>query len=245
MQYTDERYHLQVEIAAKECNIPPDELARMQRLLEPLGAAVEEFASSQVSITVIRHPRSGDFRVAARLTLPSGSVSAEDRDLYLDSAFQRCVAKLVARVQEAQRRPQSERATPAERLATLERDVVAPEDPDAGPVGAAVQAGDYRAFRLALSGYEDWLRGRVGRWVQRFPEAQARVGRQLLIGDLVEEVYLSAFDGYLGRPTDVRLSDWLERLIDPSLKALLRHPDEERENASLARTVRELPLGGQ
>src|SRR5262249_43580681 len=150
MQYTDDRYHLQVEITAKECNIPTDEMARMQRLLEPLGEAVEEFASSQVSLTVVRHPRSGDFHVAARLTLPSGGVSAEDRDAYLDSAFQRCVAKLVSRVREAQRRPQPETAAATERLVALERDVVAPEDPDAGPLGGSVRAGDYRAFRLAL-----------------------------------------------------------------------------------------------
>jgi hypothetical protein len=243
MHYTEDRYHLQVEISARECIIPPDELARMQRLLEPLGEAVEECSSSQLGITVIHQPRSRVFHVAARLTLPTGSVSAEDRDDYLDSAFQRCVATLIQRVRDGQPRPPVQ--TARDWLAVLDRDVVAPEDPDAGPLGEAVRAGDYRAFRLALSGYEDWLRGRVGRWVQRYPEAEAGVGRRLRIGDLVEEVYLSAFESFLERPTDVRLSDWLERLIDPSLKALLRHPDEERENASLARTLRELPLGGK
>jgi hypothetical protein len=242
MQYTDERYHLEVEIAAKECTIPPDELARMQRLLERLGEAVEEFSSSQLSMTVIHHPRSSGFHVAARLTLPTGSVSAEDRDVYLDSAFQRCVAKLTQRVHDTRRGSPPPRAA-TDRLAALDRDVVAPEDPDAGPLGEAVRGGDYRAFRLALAGYEDWLRGRVGRWIQRYPEAEARIGRRLLIGDLVEEVYLSAFEGFLERPTDVRLSAWLDRLLDPSLKAFLRHPDEERENASLAQTLRELPLG--
>jgi hypothetical protein len=62
-----------------------------------------------------------------------------------------------------------------------------------------------------------------------------------LLGDLVEEVYLNAFERFAERPTDVPLSGWLEGLIDPSLKALLRHPDEEHENASLARTVRQAP----
>jgi len=31
-------------------------------------------------------------------------------------------------------------------------------------------------------------------------------------------------------------------LIDPSLKALMDHPEQEQENASLARTLRETPL---
>ena len=83
---------------------------------------------------------------------------------------------------------------------------------------------------------------RVGRWVQRDPHAEAQVGRRLLLGDVVEEVYLNAFERFTQRPTGIRLSDWFESLIDRSLKALLRHPDEEHENASLARTVRETPL---
>jgi hypothetical protein len=136
-------------------------------------------------------------------------------------------------------------AEKAERLLTLERDIVAPEDPAEGPVGAAARAGDYRAFRFKLAGYEEWLRKRVGRWVQRYPEAEARVGRKLRLGDLVEEVYLNAFERYTQRPTAVRVVDWLDSLIDPSLKALLRHPDEESENASLARTLRQTPLAGE
>ena len=93
-----------------------------------------------------------------------------------------------------------------------------------------------------MSGYEEWLRRRVGRWIQRYPEAEARVGDGLLIGDLVEEVYLNAFEHFTERSRDVPLRDWIEGLIDPSLKLLLKNPAEERENASLARTLRETPL---
>ena len=113
------------------------------------------------------------------------------------------------------------------------------------PLGTAARAGDYRAFRIGLAGYEEWLRRRVGRWVQRYPDAEARIGNGLRIGDLVEEVYLNAFEGFTRRPTDIRLSDWLDRLIDPSLKLMLRDPDGEKENASLARTWRETPLGSR
>jgi DNA-directed RNA polymerase specialized sigma24 family protein len=134
---------------------------------------------------------------------------------------------------------------PAERRASLDDNVVMPEDPDTGPLLEHVRAGDYMAFRNDLVLYEDWLRKRVGRWVQRYPDAEARVGDGLKIGDLVEEVYLNAFEHFTERPDEVSLSDWLDRLIDPSLKALLRHPDEERENASFARTLRETPLDNQ
>jgi hypothetical protein len=68
------------------------------------------------------------------------------------------------------------------------------------------------------------------------------VGDSLAIGDLVEEVYLNAFERFTGRSCDVPLRDWLDGLIDPSLKLLLKHPAQEGENASLARTLRETPL---
>jgi hypothetical protein len=64
----------------------------------------------------------------------------------------------------------------------------------------------------------------------------------LRLGDIVEEIYLNAFEQFTRRPTALRLSEWLENLIEPSIRALLRHPDEEAENASMARTLREAPM---
>ena len=62
------------------------------------------------------------------------------------------------------------------------------------------------------------------------------------MGDVVEEVYLDTFERFTRRPTGVRLREWLDGLIEPSVRALLRHPDEEAAAASLARTMREGPL---
>jgi len=107
-------------------------------------------------------------------------------------------------------------------------------------LGEAIRSGDYRAFRMALSADEERLRKRVGRWIQRYPDAEARLGHGLAIGDVVEEVYLNAFESYSRRPMEVPLHEWLDSLIDRSLKMLLHHPEKERENASFARTVREI-----
>jgi hypothetical protein len=243
MQYSDDRHHLRVEFAAKEYALPPDELTRLEQALGPLGEAVETFPASQLFVKIVRHAPSGFFHVKFKLKLPGQTLLTADHDLYLECAFQRCLTKILRRVEAYKQHPDRRAEDVAQREATLDRAVVAPEDPDAGPLGDAVRAGDYRAFRIALAGYEEWLRNRVGRWVQRFPEAQRRVGNALLLGDLVEEVYLNAFELYPRRPEEVPLHQWLESLLDPSLKALLRHPDEEHENASFARTVRNLPLG--
>jgi len=242
MRYREERYHWQVEFETRECTIPADELTRMQNALAPLGEAVADFPASELRIKVIYHPRSDTYHVVARLKLPGQTLFTGERDPYLDTAFQRCIPKLSQRVAAYKQHTNRQTTAVAERLTALERDIMAPEDADAGPLAAAVQAGDYLRFRTALVGYEDWLRKRVGRWVQRYPEAQAQVGNGLALGDLVEEVYLNAFEQFSRRSTDVPFAEWLDQLIDPSLKVLLRHPDEERENASLVRSLRATPL---
>jgi len=56
-------------------------------------------------------------------------------------------------------------------------------------------------------------------------------------------VFLSAFEGYAKRPADVRFGDWLESHLDPAVKELRAHPDEELENINLARTARAAELG--
>jgi len=239
MQYTDDRHHLRVDIQTKQCEVPPDERARLQRELEPLAEAVADFASADLYLEFIHHPRSGQYHVEARLKLPGRTLQTGERDAYLDSAFGRCVRKLVNRVNAYKAHPDEEAVERAGRLAELDREVVAPEDPTDGVAGQAVRDGDYAAFRNALLRYEDWIRLRVGRWVQRYPEAEAHVGRDLRIGDLVEEVYLNAFEQFPRKPQEVSLTTWLDGLLDPSLKAFLRHPGEEAENASMARTVRE------
>ncbi len=120
------------------------------------------------------------------------------------------------------------------RRLALDREIALPEDADAGPIGRAVQAGDYRAFRIAMAAYEEWLRKRVGRWVQRFPDAEERIGRDIFIGDLIEEVYLRAFEEYAAPADGAALSDWLDKLIDPALQETVRKPADTHEEASLA-----------
>lgn len=97
-----------------------------------------------------------------------------------------------------------------------------------------VAANDYRAFQRALTGHEEWLRDRVGRWVQRFPVVDLEIDKGVTIADLVEEVYLNAFERYAERVKGLSATDWLNDLIDPSVKLFVRHPDEEQENVRAA-----------
>jgi hypothetical protein len=242
MQASDKRDPFRVDITSNGCQVPADERTRLQTLLEPVRDAARDFPAADLGVHVVYHPQSTAYHAEFKLKLPGRTLVTGDGDPYLDTALQRGVRKLVRKVESYRQNPDRVAVEQAERQAARDRDVMAPESPaDTGPLAEAVQAGDYAAFRTALGGYEEWLRKRAGRWIQRYPQAQAQVGKGLLIGDLVEEVYLNAFERFPQWPTEVPLSAWLDGLLDPSLRALLRHPDEEHENASMARTAREVP----
>src|SRR5438105_7392782 len=107
MQYTDERYHLHVELSTKDCDIPADERARMQQSLEPLGQAVEDLPRSDLWLKVIHHDgnQSAPYHVEAKLKLPGQTLFSSDWDAHLDSSFQRCVNKLVHKVRAYREEP--------------------------------------------------------------------------------------------------------------------------------------------
>jgi hypothetical protein len=235
----DKRASFHVEITTKGCDLPKDELARIQKSLAPVAAAAEAFPTARLWVKLIYHPNSRVYHAEAKLKLPGRTIFSGGHDPYLDSACQTCVRQLLQRLEDYQRNPNQDAVERARRLQALGNNIVMPRDPDAGPIAAAVNNGEYRAFRNALVSYEDWLRNRVGRWLQRYPEAEERIGDGLLIGDLVEEVYLQAFEQYARRPKDTRMSEWLDRLVDAATTEFLRNPDEVREEASLARTVRQ------
>ncbi len=71
----------------------------------------------------------------------------------------------------------------------------------------------------------------------------AHIGRGLQIEDLVEDVFLTAFEEYEHRPREVRFGEWLGHLIDPAVKAMAAHPDRELENVHMARLAREAQMG--
>jgi len=78
--------------------------------------------------------------------------------------------------------------------------------------------------------------GAQTRWIQRYPEVQHEVGQSFEIADLVEEVFLLAFEQYGDRPTHISLHEWLDNLIDPAVKDFWQNP-EDRVAASYAQSL--------
>jgi hypothetical protein len=110
-------------------------------------------------------------------------------------------------------------------------------DIDVTAIDLAVGAGDYAAFRLAMLPFEDGVQARAGRWIQRFPQFEARIGKDVKLSDVTEEVFLTAFDQFENRPAEVPMGEWLANLIDRATKALMTRTAEEMENINLMRNA--------
>jgi hypothetical protein len=220
----------------KHCHLSPTQLRKLEDGLEPVARLVRDFPLRELLVAIEHFPRSTSWRVKTTLILTGETLVSLNDDPDLHPAFERCVANLV-KAAHAYKDRMSQVSEVAKQSKGTHQDLEPTVDPDPAAVERAWAEGDYAAFRTSLAGYEEPLRKRAGRWVERYPEISARIDKGLTINDVVEEVFLNAFEGYDHRPRDVRFGEWMEHLIDPSLKELAAHPDQELENIILARSA--------
>lgn len=239
MAFIDEKYNLRIELDTKNCELSPATLAKYEAGLEPLREPVKKFPVSDLNITVAYQPRTETYRVKTTLALPGRTLAAGDIDRYPYTAFERCVRKLIRRLLAYQDEMAGTDELSKHQKGTQHL-VVPEQEPDIPVIEAAVKSGDYSVFRDAMYVYEEPVRKRIGRWVERYPEVERRLSIDLTLADMVEEVFLNAFEYWDERPSNVPLGEWLEQLIDPSLKLLSEHPSEELENIQFAQTLREM-----
>jgi len=242
MKFPDQSYNLLVDLDMKHCELPADELNKMETMLSPLGDMVRHFPVSKLHVLISYRPRTTDYVVRTSLILSGETLVSSDHHPQAHAAFEHCIDNLVRELQrykdrlgDVSERAKQQEGTHHELLPTL--------PPDAEAVETAVRDGDYTAFRTAMSGYDAPVQQAVGRWVERYPEVAARIGNGLQISDIVEDVFLTAFEEYEHRPREVRLGEWLGRYIDTAIKAIAAHPDREIENVSMARLARKAETG--
>jgi len=240
MRRDDPSERFRVEIDSHQCELTPEQVAMMRDDLGTLTKIVENFPKPELHVYVERESRTNEFVVKTSLLLPGQTLVTSDHNQVMHAAYENCVDVLTAQLKEYKDRlgqvPERQKSVEG----THNR-LEPTADPDLVVVDAAVAAGDYAAFRIALQGFEEPLRDRVGRWLQRSDATQSQVGTTFTIADVVEEVFLDAFERYENRPNEVRFGDWLENLIDPAVKDLMRHPDDELENIGMARTLQGVP----
>jgi ribosome-associated translation inhibitor RaiA len=242
MTFSDQSYNLLIDLDTKHCRLSAAEVRKMETMLSPLDDMVRPFPVSKLHVLVSRRHRTADYMVRTSLILPGDTLVSSEHHPLAHTAFEHCIQNLVREVQRYKdqlghvpEQAKQQEGTHRELLPTL--------PPDASAIEAAIRDGDYAAFRAATVGYEEPVRAGVGRWVQRYPEIAARIGRDLKIDDIVEDVFLIAFENYQHRPRDIRFGDWLRRHIDTAIKAMAADADAEMENVNMVRLARAAELG--
>lgn len=238
MAFSDTTDNLRIELDTHNCEFSPGQIREFERALDPLRKPVEKFPVSDLYVTVTYQPRSASYRITTTLVLSGRTLAAGDIDEQVYPPFERCVWKLLRKLEGYEADLGSEEAL-HKHLQGTRHDVIAMHEPNLEDLDEAVFDNDYQEFRTLLGGFDEPLVLRIGRWIQRYPETEARLGVDFFLSDLVEEVYLNAFERWTERPKQVRFGNWLEQLIDPSIRLLVEHPSQELENIELVRLARQ------
>jgi ribosome-associated translation inhibitor RaiA len=231
------RHKLQVYFDTHECEVAAEELRELADQCDALAVRVGNFPKAELRAYVERNRRSNEFAVKLTLLLSTETLVASDHDPELGQAFGRALDGLERAAEGHLEKLEGtdvrqERGEAAKRQPTVE---AGPLDENA--LAAAAAAKDYAAFRGAVAPYEEWLRLRAGRRVERDPEAQVMMNRDFDVLDLMEGTFLAAFENYEHRQQEVPFHEWLEGLIDPTVRAFVRDPYHERENVNMARSA--------
>lgn len=240
MSHSNDFHGLRVKTDAGQYPITRREQERMATDLATLKKVVADFPVSELQVEITQQS-SGRVHVATSLRLPSRTLFTASHNDQMHPAWEHCLRKLVHKVTAYKERMSNKPTYSKENQGTLHNVRPSMEVERAG-LDQAVQELDYPAFRSALAVYDDSLEARVGRWVERYPQVSRSLGDGLTIAEIVEEVYLNAFERYDERPP-LRLGEWLESLIDPSIRTLVENSASERENLSFLETARQAIAG--
>ena len=243
MKRTQEDRRLRTNLDTKQCTLHQGEIEAMEESLGALEAVTASFPFADLYVTVAYTPRTEEYHVKTTLRLPGADLFTGEHDSVALPAYERCIRKLVRKAEAYKQRMSSNHGAKAKFADGTRQEMDPTELPELERLQSAWGLQDYEAFRQELSGFDEAVRRRIGRWIQRYPELDQTFGEYFPLDDLVEEVMLTAFEQYESRPEVMRLGDWLESLIDPSLRSFLRHPEEELEAISYARTLREMREG--
>ncbi len=200
---------------------------------------VKEFPTQIVHINLEYNPNSEEYEVKLALVLPGQTFATGDVSEVWEQSLEKSVQKLIRRI-EHYKSSMSGEPEQARIAAGTTMEVEPNRRMDGKMVAAAVESGNYAEFRKGMYPIEESLRNRVGRWVQRYPQIQAKIGSQFTIADIVEETFMLAFDRYSHWHPELLFGQWIENLIDPAMKAIANDSEGELEIISFQRTWNEM-----
>lgn len=251
MRITRGSRRLRMRVETKNCVLRRSELETIEDGLGALEAETMSFPFADLTVTMSYRSRRDEYHIKTRLVLPGRVIFTGEHDAVALPAYERCLRKLVHKV-ETYRRQLNRTRLPGVGRGMRPPSATEPADRDVAlrqqyRLKQACDDQDYQAFRQELADFDELIRRRVGHWVRRYSDADAAFvdgaaleDEELPLDDLVEEIALTAFERYPTKPQAMRTGDWLESLIDPAMRSFLSHPDEELEAISFARTLQEM-----
>ena len=138
--------NLKVQFNSDGYTFRGNELQKMDEALHTLRKALVEFPVAELRVDVQLHARSGDFHVRTNLRLPKRTLSTGERNQLLHYAYERCVSKLLNKLDAYKRQLKNEPAYANEQAGQVQR-----IEPDSPPDAAALnKAIDEKDLSVAL-----------------------------------------------------------------------------------------------
>lgn len=200
---------------------------------------IEDFPTQILHINLEYNSHSEEYKVKLALVLPGQTFATGDVSEAWEPSLEKSVHKMIRRI-EHYKATMSGEPEQARIAAGTTMEVEPNRRMDGKQVVAAVESGNYTEFRKAMYPIEESLRNRVGRWVQRYPQIQAKIGTRFTIADIVEETFMLVFDRYAEWRPKMFFGQWIETLIDPAMKAIAHDPEGELETISFQRPWNEM-----
>jgi len=211
------------------------EMETIQTEVDRIEPLISEFPTQILYVNIDYHSPSRQYGVKLALVLPGQTFATKNVSESWQPSLESCVNKMIHRIEHYKATMSGERER-GHAVAGTKMEVEPAQRLDGERVRNAFEEDNYIEFRQALYPLESSLRARIGRWIQRYPQIEAMIGQQLTIADVVEETFMLAFDRFDQWPEEEFFGHWVESLIDPAVKAIVRDPDGELERIGFLRS---------
>jgi hypothetical protein len=209
---------MQVQIKTSHHDLSVLDREELDRAVDQLDRLTKTYEMRHLHVDVSRVGRTNEVRVKMVLALARRRLVCDERGPGVGPAARACAAVLSRKVALAKDRVHRSHGERSLRRAKAEAALI-----DVDALRASVAARDLDAFRDALREAPGAIEAELGRRLKRHPDAEALLGDEFLIADLVEGVIVRAYDGFAERPASGSFQEWLWKQIDPVVDELVAY----------------------
>lgn len=232
-----------LQVDAENFQLSNDDLEQIRADCSDLDPLLVEFPTLRVLLNILHYERSNAYESKLSIVTPGQTISTRETAGSWNAAFNACLQKAHRRVKHYREIMQQQQAdVPA--YDAISGTVDPTQQLDGAVVSQAIESDDYLSFRKAMWPLEPALRRRVSEWLRRYPDLESMIladdDAAFSTADLVEEVFMLAFDQYGKWPREMFFGQWIETLIDPALENFANDPAGEAEKINYIRSALEV-----